>query len=174
MINNDEKLYARVMDGALEKADKPSAVAALILAQVAAWKSSARGVYMSGAGKAPDWLEFEFRTWELGEAIRQILQKRRAWRTEDCIIGAIIMVAEDKELGRGREPFVELIGRFAYQDGSDLLFSFLSEPAMVGHAIKALRLGRVPEASDKVKGLLKTEKRGWVKKEMKKYISLWD
>ena len=122
---------------------------------------------------APDgpivWANHEHLAWALGESIRQALQRHRALRKHPTLWAAIETVVADRRIGKGREPYVMLLGQYGGPSRAPLLIQLLDDPEVMGHALYALRLLGVPGAEEKARALL-DYRRGWIRKEAKSYL----
>jgi hypothetical protein len=147
--------------------------AALILRQTRSWKADRREPYVVAVGKLPATLEFEFRTWHLGEALRQSLKERRAWRKSDAIHQACVEVVRDAGLRRGRKPFFELIATRASPEAERAILDSLEQPDVSGHAIAAACTAKVRGGSDAVRRVLAATSFAWVRRTAKRYLRMF-
>lgn len=115
------------------------------------------------------WTNHEQLTWALGESIRKALRQKRALRNEPRLWAAIEDVASDRAAGKGREPFVMLLGQYGGRSRAPLLVQLLDDSEVAGQALYALRLLAAPGAEEKARALL-THRRAWIRKEAKKYL----
>ena len=115
------------------------------------------------------WANHESLTWALGESIRQILRAHRAFRKDPRLWEAVERVVSDHAVGKGREPFVMLLGLYGGSARAPLLLGLLDDTEVVGHALYALRRLGVPDAKEKARALL-SHRRAWVRGEAKKYL----
>lgn len=115
------------------------------------------------------WVNHESLAWALGESVRQTLRKHRRLRNDARLWDTIERVAADPAVGKGREPFVMLLGQYGGRSRSALLLRLLDDHQIVGHALYALRLLGVPDAETQARTLL-THRRSWVRSEAKKYL----
>ena len=119
------------------------------------------------------WANHEQLTWSLGESIRQILRAQPTFRKDAGLWEAIERVASDHAAGKGRQPFVMLLGQYGGRARAPLLMHLLDDPEMVGHALYALRRLGVPDAKEKARALL-SHNRAWIRREAKKYLKKVD
>ena len=115
------------------------------------------------------WANHEQLVWSLGESIRQILRRHRMLRKDQDLWKAVEGVAADVAVGKGREPFVMLLGQYGGRSRAPLLLRLLDDPQIVGHALYALRRLGVSDAREKARALL-SHRRAWIRSEAKKYL----
>lgn len=122
---------------------------------------------------APDgpitWVNHETLAWSLGESIRQALRRHRGLRKDPALWSGVEAIARDRSVGKGREPFVMLLGQYGGRDRAPVLLQLLDDPEVVGHALYALRLLAVPGAEMTARALLRS-RQTWVRNEAKKYL----
>lgn len=133
------------------------------------WKTTHRREYLQGEG-VETWLEFEYRTWALGEGLRQALSSRSQWKRSPVLWNSVAQVLADDELRHGRQPFFELLARYGGATYHDALIRGLDDETVQGQAIKALRLARVEGANARISEIQSETKHGWVRREAKKYL----
>lgn len=144
------------------------------IAELPALRARFRDEYVVLAPDGPvTWANHESLAWALGESIRQVLQRRRALRKNAKLWAAVEAVAKDRSVGKGREPYVMLLGQYGGPARAPLLMQLLDDPEVVGHALYALRLLGAPGAEAKARTLL-SHRRGWIRKEAKKYLEKMD
>jgi hypothetical protein len=148
-------------------------VAAAIEEAAGEWERTARQISMQGVSGAPDWFLFERKIWDLGESLRLCLVKRKAWRSWSKAFEVISRLAIDPRFHKGRQSLVLLLGEFAADRHQDALRRLLDDDEVRGHALMALRRGKVIDAAlfDLVRELADRE-RGWVRTQAKKYLKL--
>ena len=59
---------------------------------------------------APEWYSFEWKAWEIGENIRHHLKENPKLKANTDLLGRIISVIQCRNLRRGRQSFVLLMG----------------------------------------------------------------
>lgn len=131
-----------------------------------------RHIAMNGVRGAPDWLACEFDLWQLSEHIREFLRKNRTVRGRNPLLDALARIARDPRYGKGRQNVVLMLGQFGRGEYGELLGELLNDPDVYGHAIKALKRGKLFGYSDRVSAILETEKRGWIRNAAKEYLSV--
>ena len=105
-------------NGLLERllaCDNASGVAELLSELPRGWRAARTGEYVASVQGSEPWLEYEFLVWSLGEALRKALSERRGWKKDAEILNACERIAKDATLGRGRQPYFALLGRYAPQ-----------------------------------------------------------
>jgi len=170
-MSDDEALYQRLRDRTLDATDTDTDVARLLSRLPKIWKVERRSEHVIAPGDAPNWLEFESLTWELGEKLRQALLENKKWKKSEPIHKACIDIVLDAELKHGRQPYLELIGKYGGENAKRAILGCLDDDAVRGHAVEAARLAGVTEAVDRIRDILANEKRAWIRKEAKKYLA---
>lgn len=120
---------------------------------------------------AVTWAEHEHLSWALGESVRLAMKAHRSLRKDAGLWREIEAVARDRTVGKGREPFVMLLGQYGRAERPLVLFELLADPELVGHALYALRLRRVPGAEARATELLE-HPRAWIRAEARKYLKV--
>lgn len=118
------------------------------------------------------WLRYEFDIWELGEAFRRELGRRRAWRKAPEFLDLVAWVLRKTELDKGRQPFVEFAAKWDADRNREIFSELLSDPGVRGHVIDALRSQRIPGYSTRVRAAVSDESAAWIRKEAKRYLEL--
>lgn len=118
---------------------------------------------------APEWHSFEWKSWEIGEHIRQQLQRNPKLKADTDILDNIIYVIRCRNLRRGRQSFVMLLGFKGASNYADEIASFLNDPDVAGHALDTLLKMRVPGYASEVAPLLDAEQ-AWIRKKARTYL----
>jgi hypothetical protein len=140
------------------------------IAELPSFRERFRDEYVVLAAEGPIiWANHEQLAWALGESIRNALRRNRALRKEPRFWAAVEVVAADKAVGKGREPYVMLLGQYGGRSRAPQLMALLDDPEVSGHALHALRLLAAPGAEEKARALL-THRRAWIRQEAKKYL----
>src|SRR6185312_12261319 len=141
-----------------------------LLAELPAQRAAHRDEYVVLAQDGPiTWVNHESLAWSLGESIRQALSRRRTLRADPVLWSALEAVATDPAVGKGREPFVMLLGQYGGPDRASVLFRLLDDREVVGHALYALRLLGVSGAEQRARELERSQ-RAWIRKEARRYL----
>lgn len=82
----------------------------------------------------------------------------------DAHFDDLVSLARDRSFGRAREMLVLGLGRSKRAEAPDVLIELLEDSAVNGHAVKALRKLKVPDARVGLEQMLKDD-RAWVRKE---------
>jgi len=135
-----------------------------------AWKTTHRREYLQGDG-VETWLEFEYRTWALGEGLRQVLPLKKNWKQSSELWDVVAKIAEDRELRHGSQPYFELLARYGGTKHHQVLLSGLDNECVQGHAVKALRIAGVVGAEERVAKIQSSARHAWVRREAKKYLA---
>lgn len=151
-------------------AGTPEAAVNLLRNHIQEWRSQdlPRTTPMQG----PVWEGLESRTWDAGEALRQVLQQKKAWLNAPALHQFLLWALDQQDLGKGRQPFTELARVLPRGEFEASVLDLLKDHDLRGHAIKALRSGRALSYSAEVGAVMESERRGWVKREAKKYLKL--
>ncbi len=118
---------------------------------------------------APEWYSFEGRVWEIGEHIRSQLQSNPNLKADMGILNKIISVIQCRNLRRGRQSFVLLLGFKGANNYADEIAHFLNDPDVAGHALDALLKMRVAGYASRVEALLES-KQTWIRNKAKTYL----
>ncbi|MGA7617678.1 MAG: hypothetical protein WBX15_21140 [Thermoanaerobaculia bacterium] len=107
--------------------------------------------------------------WNIGESIRSALKANRRLRSGEEFWTAVEAIAGDARYGRGREPFVLLLGQYGGKKRADLLVRLLDDEAVTGQALHALRLLGSKSGIFKAR-LLADSPVTWIRSEARKYL----
>ena len=118
--------------------------------------------FMELAPDVHDWYMFEHEIWEIGEEIRQLIFSSKKVLT-DFQIDRIINICLDERAKRGRQSFVLLLGKKAYQKYSDKIVPLLNSDDIDGHVIDALYKMQAGQYVDLIHPFT-THKKTWIKK----------
>lgn len=124
--------------------------------------------FMKLAPDVHDWYMFEHEIWELGEEIRQLICAGKKTLTQTQI-DRIINICLDERAKRGRQSFVMLLGKKAYQNYSDKIAPLLNSDDVDGHIIDTLYKMQAGQYVDLIIPFT-NHKRTWIKNIAKKYI----
>lgn len=103
--------------------------------------------------------------WAVGNALEVV------W--DDEFFDALVSLACDRAYGRDREMIVLGLGRSKKPEAGSILIELLDDPAVSGHAVKALRKLRAPEARSGLERMLGDD-RAWVRKEAQRALAALD
>jgi hypothetical protein len=118
---------------------------------------------------ASDWYPFEHEAWHIGEKIRQAFVAKPSIRKDREIIQRVLQVALCRNLRRGRQSFIMLLGFVAAKPFADNLAPYLQDKDVAGHVLDTLLKMRVPEFATEVSPLLKADQT-WIRNLAKKYL----
>ncbi len=124
--------------------------------------------YMKEAPDVHDWYMFEHEIWNIGEEIRQLTVKYKKKFTVEQI-GRIIGIFLDIKAKRGRQSFVMLLGKKAYNEYSEVLIPILCDGDVDGQVIYTLYKMQAGQYVDLIKPFTE-HKRSWIRNEAKRYI----
>lgn len=107
-------------------------------------RETPRAVYMRGVDGAPDWDVCEFRSWEMGEAVRKAsagARPRRLLRERPVILERFVGL---QELGKGRGSWATAAIAIGGADSAErLAISHLHDPGVTGEIFKGLARWRI-------------------------------
>ena len=115
------------------------------------------------------WQEFERATWGIGERIRQTLLVNPKFKKNPDLIQAVLEVIQDRNLRRGRESFVMLLGFTGAAKHAPLVASFASDPDIEGHVVDTLLRMRAPGFAREVSGLT-NHQHAWIRRLARRYM----
>ena len=124
--------------------------------------------FMELAPDVHDWYMFEHEIWEIGEEIRQLIFNNKKVLT-DSQIARIINICLDEKAKRGRQSFVLLLGKKAYQKYSDKIVPLLNSDDIDGQVVDTLYKMQAGQYVDKILPFT-NHKRTWIRNIAKKYI----
>lgn len=100
--------------------------------------------------------------WVVGNALEVV------W--DDAWFDDLVSLARDERFGKAREMVVLGFGRSKKPEAGGVLIGLLGDPVVSGHAVKALRKLRIPEARPGLERMLGDD-RAWVRKEAKRALA---
>lgn len=121
------------------------------------------------APDVPAWYKFEHTAWGIGETIRQSFVANPKLKKNSSVIHAIIEVVQERNLRRGRQSFVMLLGFKGAAKYAPLLASLINDPDIDGHVVDTLLKMRVPGFASKIVSLT-SHKQAWIRRLAKRYI----
>lgn len=123
----------------------------------------------SKIAKKPEWYPFEDTCWALGENIRQKLLRSPRLRGNPQLIGAILDVIEQRNLRRGRQSFVMLLGSVKAAYAAPRLALWATDSDIDGHVVDSLLKMRVAGYSQVVEPHLSSEF-SWIRRKAETYL----
>ena len=118
----------------------------------------------------PAWQEFERTSWGIGENIRQSLFLNPSFRKKHEVIQAILDVVQHRNLRRGRQSFVMLLGFTGAAKHAASVASFAKDPDNQGHVVDALLKMRAAGFASQVNGL-ESHRQAWIRRLAQRYIA---
>jgi HEAT repeat protein len=100
--------------------------------------------------------------WAIGNALEVL------W--DDARYDELVALARDERFGKAREMVVLGVGRSQRPEAADVLIELLDDPAVSGHAVKALGKLRVPRARPGLERMT-SDPRAWVRQEARKAVA---
>lgn len=107
----------------------------------------------------------ELLRWAIGNALEVL------W--DDSRFDELVVLGRDESFGKAREMVVLGLGQSKRPEAGEVLIGLLSDPVVSGHAVKALRKLKVPEARTGLERMLGDE-RAWVRKEAQRALAALD
>jgi hypothetical protein len=124
---------------------------------------------VSGLTGQRAWHYVERQAWAVGEQIRQALVRKPALRKQPGVLEAIAECALSRNLGRGRQSFVMLVGCVAARNCADAIARLCSDPDVAGHAVDSLIKMRAPGYAAQVHPLLSAP-HAWIRRKASTYL----
>ena len=124
--------------------------------------------FISIAPDVRDWHTFEMQLWDVGEEIRQLICDGKKALTKDQV-GRIISICLNEKGKRGRQSFVLLLGKKAYQMYAPALAPLLSSDDVNGHVIDTLYKMQAGQYADLIIPFT-DHKITWIRNAAKKYV----
>ena len=134
------------------------------------WKSDGK---TGGTHPGSDWRPVETLTWELGESLRCAVRERPRLKKAAAVWDACVSLLRDSEIGRGRQPFLELVAKYAAKDPNAIaaIVASLDDDDLTGQAVKAARIARVRGLSARVRSIRESTEKAWIRREATKYLA---
>jgi hypothetical protein len=118
---------------------------------------------------APDWYPFEHQAWRIGESITQALARDPRLRKREPILSKVAEVATCKNLRRGRQSFVVVLGFVSARHYAERLAAFLGDPDVDGQVLHTLIKMRASGYTREAELLLFSEKT-WIRRLATRYL----
>lgn len=128
--------------------------------------------YMKQFPDVHEWHDFEFKIWDMGEKIRQVVFRSKAYFNSDQI-DRIVHICLDKRAKRGRQSFVMLLGKVKYREQAHALIPLLEDEDVNGHVIDTLYKMRANGYASLIAAFL-THKQTWIRNTAKKYVQKFE
>lgn len=120
--------------------------------------------------KAPEWLEFEYKIWNIGENIRKnILRANR--KLDETQIQKILEICKNSNAKKGRQSFVMLLGKTAYKNHAQELIALLNEEEINGYIVSTIYKMKAVGYKNEIAPFLNSSN-VWVRNIAKKYFEL--
>lgn len=116
-----------------------------------------------------DWYSYEYEIWAMGEKLRHLLVINNKWRGKCELLDTVAKIVQIKDYGKGREPFVLILGSYGKGKYNDELGRLINDEEIIGHVIDSLYKGKAKGYETKIFQIFNTKK-GWIKKVAQKYI----
>lgn len=117
----------------------------------------------------PVWHPFESKVWGIGETIRQSLNAKPKLKKDPAILQAILDVAQYRNLRRGRQTFVMLLGFTGAAGYAPFIAELIDDPDVYGHAVDTLLKMRAPGYAHQIAALTNCPY-AWVRRLASRYV----
>lgn len=117
----------------------------------------------------PEWHSYEFKVWQLGEKIRQILVRKNKLKDDNEIVEQIIKIATNRNVKRGRQPFIMLLEGKRYAGYSSQLINQINDKFVYGHVLSTIIKMQVWDYTNEIEPLTE-DSTAWIRNKAKKYI----
>ena len=128
--------------------------------------------YMKQFPDVHEWHDFEYKIWDTGEKIRQLVSTKQTVFNRDQI-NRILNICLDKRAKRGRQSFVLLLGKVKYREHARVLIPLLEDEAVNGQVIDTLYKMRASGYVELITPFLK-HKQTWIRNMAKKYVQKFE
>lgn len=129
-------------------------------------------VGMDTRPEIPSWHSHEHQVWRVGEEIRQLMAKQTKLRRDVELQEAFVEIGTDRRFGRGRQPFIMLLGYRACAVQAPAIAAIVGDPEVQGHAINTLYKMRARGYSNLIERGLGSPAT-WICKAARRYVE-WD
>ena len=154
--------------GDANEVDEDDLLAALRAVEV--WRKRFTDPYIfEFRGERITWYSYESLIWSLGESFRRVILRNRRFRRREKLFDAVRSLCFDERLGKGRETFIMLLGKYGGSEQIPALIKLLEDQEICGHAVYSLRLIGALDAADSMRPFLNSPK-AWVRKEALKFF----
>ena len=119
-----------------------------------------------------EWHDFEFKIWDIGEQIRQLVSSNQTAFSRNQI-NRILNICLDKRAKRGRQSFVMLLGKVKYCEHASELISLLQDDDINGHVIDTIYKMRADSYVALITPFV-THKQTWIRNAAKKYVQKFE
>lgn len=117
----------------------------------------------------PEWHDYEYKIWNNGEQIRQILLEHKNLRKDKSLLDLFLIVALNRNAKRGQQSFIMLFEYKHCAEYADLFVKQIDDTFVSGHIIKTLNKMRTGKYVSFVMPYT-TDKIAWIRNEAKKYV----
>jgi hypothetical protein len=123
--------------------------------------------------KVPEWHDFEYKIWEIGEEIRLLIVRFPSLRKQRDTLDKLVRIAVNRKSKRGRQTFIDLFGSKSCNCYSKDIGSQIDDPFVSGHVIIALRKMEASDYADQIRPFLQSEY-AWIRTAAKRYLLKYD
>jgi hypothetical protein len=117
----------------------------------------------------PEWHSYEFKVWQIGEKIRQILVKDNKLKEDEEIAEQIVRIAANRNVKRGRQSFIMLLGSKRYAKYASQIINHINDEFVYGHVLSTIIKMQVWDYKYEIEPLV-SDKSAWIRNKAKKYI----
>lgn len=118
----------------------------------------------------PEWHDYEYKIWNNGEQIRQILLEHKNLRKDKSLLNLFLTVALNRNAKRGRQSFIMLFEYKHCAEYADLLVKQIDDTFVSGHIIEVLNKMKTGQYVSFVMPYT-TDKIAWIRNQAKKYVN---
>src|SRR5262249_39224107 len=118
---------------------------------------------------AEDWYDFEREAWAVGEQVRQAFVRNPKFKKNISILKKVLEVATCRNLRRGRQSFIMVLGFVAAGGFAEELAPALKDSDVNGHVLSTLLKMKATGFAAEVAPLASDE-RTWIRKLAKNYV----
>lgn len=120
----------------------------------------------------PERMAYEAEIWIIGAAIMQKMKDLKNKKNDySTLLKQIITIIQTEKYNSGRESFVMTLHYFKDNPAVEsTLRTLLDDKQLYGFALKELNKSKLYNYKEKVEGILKNEKKSWIKKEAERYL----
>lgn len=118
----------------------------------------------------PEWHDYEYKIWDNGERIRQILLEHKSLRKDKSLLDLFLTVALSRNAKRGRQSFIMLFEYKQCTEYAHLLVKQIDDTFVRGHIIRALNRMKAGQYVSLVMPYT-MDKTAWVRNEAKRYVN---
>jgi hypothetical protein len=118
----------------------------------------------------PKWYDFEMKVWELGEKVRQKLEKcKPLWKDKE-LLDLFLPICLNENAKRGRQSFIMLFWFKHCEPYSSRIITQINDDFVTGHVIQGLNKMKASGYLEIVRPFT-NHKIAWIRNQAKKFVS---